>query len=462
MIHRLRQLHQTQHLVLSTVSIGTMLLLAYLTDTTSARLWTALAFLASGAGILVASRIMPNALRVVYIMSTLGGALGMIALHNDLVWWVAVAGFSLIPIFSAPAIKQFDYSLITIGAAIIGIVLMDPRQWDLIILGLSVMSIGQIVRFVMYEPTREDGSTISRLAMFPVEVPAISPDELANITTRIHVTADGVVRAAHAIQEVTTQQSDGASEQVDVLQMTNAMLDSFLELSEQINQKARDMTQTAQQTTQVSQDGQNAIRDAIEGMNQIREQVTAIATTIVTLAQLTRRVDEIITSVSEIATQSNLLALNASIEAARAGIHGRGFAIVAEEVRSLSQQSTNAAHQVRQILKEIQEAVKQTISATEVGMNGVDSGVSKTQDADQIMLQLAANVDVSHQAMNEIYAVIRKQAEGLEEIAISMERVDRITQQNLASTRMVSTVSQNLNRLADDLQNAVNVGQTAL
>ena len=57
MIQRLRQLHQTEHLVLSTISIGTMLLLAYLTDTTSARLWTALAFLASGAGVLVASRV---------------------------------------------------------------------------------------------------------------------------------------------------------------------------------------------------------------------------------------------------------------------------------------------------------------------------------------------------------------------------------------------------------------------
>jgi methyl-accepting chemotaxis protein len=269
------------------------------------------------------------------------------------------------------------------------------------------------------------------------------------------------VRAAQAINDVTEQQSEGANEQVDVLKLTNTMMDDFLKLSEQVNQQARAMTETSQQTSEVSEDGQTAIRQAITGMDQIREQVNAIGTTIVTLAQLTRRIDEIITSVSEVATQSNLLALNASIEAARAGAHGRGFAVVADEVRALSLQSTNAARQVRDILAEIQAAVRQTVSATEAGMQQVDAGAEVTRQADHIMQQLAENVAASNQGVRAIYEVIRQQAQGLEEIAISMERVDRITQQNLTSTRMITTVSTNLTRLADELQEAVQSGQRA-
>jgi len=166
------------------------------------------------------------------------------------------------------------------------------------------------------------------------------------------------------------------------------MLDDFIKMSEQVSEQVRTMSQIAEETSTISEEGRTAITRAMEGMEQIRGQVSNIGMTIVTLAQLTRRIDQIISSVTEIATQSNLLALNASIEAARAGVHGRGFAVVADEVRSLSQQSTNAANQVRVILAEIQSAVRQTINATEIGMQGVDSGVTMTQKADRIMTQM--------------------------------------------------------------------------
>jgi methyl-accepting chemotaxis protein len=287
----------------------------------------------------------------------------------------------------------------------------------------------------------------------------MSIDDVIDLSMRLHVTADGLVRAVQAINDVISQQSSGASEQVDVIKLTNNMMDNFLQLSERVSEQAHAMTQTAEKTSGISQEGQTAITQAIKGMDQIRSQVSNIGMTIVTLAQLTKRIDEIITSVTEIATQSNLLALNASIEAARAGVHGRGFAVVADEVRSLSQQSTNAANQVRAILAEIQSAVRQTINATEIGMQGVDAGVSMTQQADRIMVQLSKNVTDSNEAVRSIYDVIRQQAEGLEEIAISMDRIDRITQQNLTSTRMVSTVLNNLTRLADDLQDVVKLGE---
>ncbi|HLV37158.1 MAG TPA: methyl-accepting chemotaxis protein, partial [Spirillospora sp.] len=171
--------------------------------------------------------------------------------------------------------------------------------------------------------------------------------------------------------------------------------------------------------------------------------------------ELTQRIDEIILSVSEIATQSNLLALNASIEAARAGVHGRGFAVVADEVRTLSQQSTSAAQQVRAILGEIQNAMKQSVEATQAGMQGVDNGVAMTREANTIMQSLSQSVNESFKSVKAIYDVIRQQMEDLEAIAITIERIERITQQNLASTRMVETVSAGLSHLSSELQMVV-------
>jgi methyl-accepting chemotaxis protein len=286
---------------------------------------------------------------------------------------------------------------------------------------------------------------------------AVMPFDIEQMVEQLSVTADSLAHAVKAINDVTTQQSIGASEQADLITRTNTLLSDFLELSERVQEQARALTGVAKQASETSESGQTAIRQAIDGISKIREQVTVIANTILTLAQYTQRIDDIIASVSEIATQSNLLALNASIEAARAGAHGRGFAVVADEVRSLSQGSTQAAKQVRAILGEIQAAMKESIRATEEGLQGVDAGVTMTQQADTVMVQLADNISTSFKAVNRIYDIIRQQVDGLEEIAISMERIDRITQKNLSSTRTVEVVALELTRVATDLQITVGV-----
>jgi len=284
----------------------------------------------------------------------------------------------------------------------------------------------------------------------------VSVNNLKDITTSMSVTVDGLVRATHAINDVTAQQSTSAQEQVEVIGSTNTMLDTFLELSSQISEQARQITRSSQEAADISEQGQQALEQTFQSMKDIREQVEAIGSTIVTLARHTRRIDDIITSVSEIATQSNLLALNASIEAARAGVHGRGFAVVADEVRELASQSTQSATAIRFILGEIKKSMKETVEATQTGIQNVDSGVSKTQEANEVIIQLASNVRDSRDAVNDIYGIIRQQADGMEEIAISMDRIQLITRQNLASTRTVESVSSSLTRLANDLQTVFN------
>lgn len=299
------------------------------------------------------------------------------------------------------------------------------------------------------------------LPLTTLEMPGVSfsQETIEMMATRVGVTVDGLVRATYAMNAVTTEQSNSAEEQAAVIQVTNRLLDEFLQLSERISQQARSITQAADQSAEISDVGQNAMEQSIKSMDDIRVQVETIGMRIATLARFTRRIDEIITSVSEIATQSNLLALNASIEAARAGVHGRGFAVVADEVRSLSQQSTQAAAQIRAILVEIQKAMKETVRATEAGITNVTIGVSRTREAHEVMNRLAGSVNHSRDAVREIYQVIQQQASGMEEIAINIERMERLIGQSLASTRTVETVSANLNRLASDLQTAI--GQPA-
>lgn len=348
------------------------------------------------------------------------------------------------------------------GIVILLFYLLSPDAEKNIVWGALLLLVGgQIALWWMfgYNATETQSTASSEDTPLDTGETIALSKEVGELSTRLYATADGVVRATQAINEVINQQSVGAQEQADVIRRTSQMMERFLELSEDVHERARAMSNTSEQTSALSQNGQSAILDAIGGMAQIREQVSAIAQTIVRLAQLTRRIDEIISSVSEIATQSNLLALNASIEAARAGAQGRGFAVVATEVRNLSQQSTTAADQVRVILAEIQAAVKETMNATEAGIQELENGLHKSREADEIIMKLTGNVGESTESVKEIYDVIRKQADGLEEISIHISRISRITEDSLMSMRTVQTVSGNLTRLADELQTTVAEGQ---
>jgi hypothetical protein len=368
-------------------------------------------------------------------------ALPYLGLYN---LWLVAAGLTMLPLVLKVYRDEWRIGVLFVAALIgaVAAVLTSPSlAWDEALLVLGLFAVGYGVRFL-------DNKTQPAARKPPVSRPA-------NEAVRaIHTSAtiEGMVKAAEAIREVTEQQIKSAAEQSEVIRLTNHQVDEFLALAEQVSEQARDMTRTAQEAAGMSQRGQSALGQAINGMSQIRVQVSAVGQTIYKLAQLTRRIDEIITSVSEIATQSNLLALNASIEAARAGVHGRGFAIVAEEVRTLSQQSTLAAKQVRAILSEIQTAVRETIDATEIGMQEVDTGVTMTQEADSVMAQLATNVTASYQSIRRISEIIRQQSDGMETIAINIERIDHIMQQNIVSTNLIEQVSKNLLALSDNLQ----------
>lgn len=253
--------------------------------------------------------------------------------------------------------------------------------------------------------------------------------------------------ATHAILQYVTNFNQDADEQERITQQTNHLVDNFLHNAEQIKMQSRTMSQKNAEMRVLAKSGKSTIQESATSMGQIRSQVTAIANTIIKLAQLTRRIDEIISSVQEIATQSNLLALNASIEAARAGTHGRGFAVVADEVRSLSKQSNTAAEQVQQILAEIQTAVGQTIRATDSGLQSVEAGLLTVQAVDEVINRLSDNVTASEEATTTISELLSAQIRQIEELAIAIDRTNRITQQHLADISNLAQVGDGLAKL---------------
>lgn len=280
-------------------------------------------------------------------------------------------------------------------------------------------------------------------------------DSLRNITLQVKEATTNITSSAAEILSATTQQASSASEQSSATTEAITTVEEVKNIAQQTAQQAGQVSQDSQATLQVSRDGTRKVEESIKGMGQIRQRVESIAQTILALSEQTQAIGTIITTVSELADQSNLLALNAAIEAARAGEQGKSFAVVAQHVRELAERSKAATSQVQEILGEIQRATNAAVMVTEEGTKGVEMGVKLSEEAGQVIHQIAGEVEGGAQSNSQMAAAAHQQTAGMEQIGQAMRSIQQATTQTLSSTRQAETAARDLNNLAKTLQDAI-------
>jgi len=261
--------------------------------------------------------------------------------------------------------------------------------------------------------------------------------------------------AASEIVASTTQLSASASESAVAVNETTTTVEEVRQTAQMASQKAKQVSDSVQQVAQSSQNGTKSIADVSKGMENISQQMDAIASSMVRLSEQNQAIGQIIASVEDLATQSNLLAVNASIEAAKAGEHGKGFSVVAQEVKSLAEQSRQATNQVRTILGDIQKATTTAVMATEQGSKAVEIGVHQSEVAGESIQMLAGSVMDSAHAATQIAASSQEQLVGVDQVTVAMDSIKLASSQNVASAQQLETAARNLSDLGQRLKQMV-------
>ncbi|ABE44384.1 methyl-accepting chemotaxis protein [Polaromonas sp. JS666] len=250
----------------------------------------------------------------------------------------------------------------------------------------------------------------------------------------------------------TTQLAASASQSAAAVTETTTTVEEVRQTAQVASQKARLVSDSAQKAAQSSQNGRKSTEDVGAGMTRIRQQMEAIAASMTRLSEQSRAIGRIMASVEDLAAQSNLLAVNAAIEAARAGEHGKGFGVVAQEVKSLAEQSRQATTQVRTILGDIQKATIAAVLATEQGSKAVEAGSRQTEVAGESIQALAGSVTEAVQAATQIAASSQQQLAGVDQVAGAMESIRQASTQNVASARQLEVAARNLDELGQRLK----------
>lgn len=282
-------------------------------------------------------------------------------------------------------------------------------------------------------------------------------NSLRSIANNVQEASNSVAAASAEILSATTQQASSTAEQSSAITQATTTVEEVKKIAQQTAQQAGQVTQESQTTLDMAQRGTRAVENTVKGMGEIRQKVESIAQTILGLSEQTQAIGAITQTVSELADQSNMLALNAAIEAARAGEQGKSFAVVAQQVRELAERSKAATVQVQEILSEIQRATNTAVMVTEEGTKGVEIGVKLSEEAGQIIHQIASEVESGAQANTQMAAAAHQQTIGMDQIGQAMRSIQQATTQTLASTRQAETAAKDLNALAQSLQQTVTI-----
>ena len=298
---------------------------------------------------------------------------------------------------------------------------------------------------------------------------AQSAENMAASSEELTASASQSAQAANQVAASIAQVAQGSEKQLTAVDNTAAVVQQMSAGIQQVASNAGNVSEVADKTSQAGYDGKSAINQVISQMDSIGQGTAQVGDAIGKLSASSKQIGEIVGVISAIAAQTNLLALNAAIEAARAGEQGRGFAVVADEVRKLAEQSGDAAKQIASLISENGQNIELAVVAMQSGNAEVKRGIEIVGSAGDAFEKIAALVQQVSVEVREISAAVEEMASGSEQMVGSMKEIERVskttagetqtvsaaTQEQSASMHEIASASQNLAKMAEGLQVAI-------
>jgi methyl-accepting chemotaxis protein len=223
----------------------------------------------------------------------------------------------------------------------------------------------------------------------------------------------------------------------------------------QVADHAEECRTLAESSGRVSETGISVINRAVDGMSMIAATVTQSSQAVACLGDESQHIFVIVKVIREIADQTNLLALNAAIEAARAGEAGRGFAVVADEVRKLSERTTRSTEEIARMVNAIQVGSNHAVTSMQTGERQVTTGVALANEAGgQIGRIKAAAFEVSA-AVIGISEALKEQSSANEQIASNVEKIAEKAEENHQQAKVTAGTALGMEVLAQQLRASI-------
>ncbi|QAY90264.1 MULTISPECIES: methyl-accepting chemotaxis protein [unclassified Pseudomonas] len=280
-------------------------------------------------------------------------------------------------------------------------------------------------------------------------------DKLRDTLQRISGSATQLASAAEELNSVTDESARGLTQQNNEIEQAATAVNEMTSAVEEVARNAVSTSEASKNATTSAGDGRDLVQETVSAIERMSADVQSTATLIGDLANESRDIGKVLDVIRGLADQTNLLALNAAIEAARAGEAGRGFAVVADEVRAL-------AHRTQQSTSEIERMIGSIQSGTEHAVDSMRNSTERAESTLNIARGAGMSLDTINSAIveiNERNLVIASAAEEQAQVAREVDRnlvnIRDLSVQSATGANQTSAASNELSRLALDLNNMV-------
>ncbi len=275
---------------------------------------------------------------------------------------------------------------------------------------------------------------------------------IKQIIHQITESVDSTISVSTQIAASVEEMSAGAEE---LNNQTHAIATSIDEMTKTIVETTQNTTSAAQSARDagvIANEGGKVVNNTVEGMETISKVVSQAAEKIIELGNNSDKIGEIIAVINEIAEQTNLLALNAAIEAARAGEHGRGFAVVADEVRKLSERTSTATKEIAEMVEEIQSYTKQAVKSIHEGTTEVQEGKELARKAGKAISNIVEKTNIVVDEINQVATASEEQSSTSEQVAQNITMINNVSSETLIGIQQVASATYELNQMTENLQ----------
>ena len=283
---------------------------------------------------------------------------------------------------------------------------------------LLIDSLRSLIQSIVSRSTQlataaEETSTVTAQSTTAIEEQRAQVEQAASATTEMSSTSQSVLASANdALGEI--KQADDEAERVKIISERNRNTIELLA---------------------------NEVEDASQVINQLQQDSASIG--------------GILDVIRSIADQTNLLALNAAIEAARAGEHGRGFAVVADEVRTLASRTQESTQEIQTMITALQTGAEKAVSVMDAGKTQASNCVEQSKEADKALETITHAVHEAYDRSSQIATAASEQSTVAHEISSNLESIVAIAEQTTAGSKQTADSSNEVAKLAEELQQSV-------